>query len=109
MTATLPPYTALEPARAEVDALAGATLLEFGTAWCGYCQATAPVLADVMATHSEVRHMRIEDGKGRALGRSYRVKLWPTLIFLKEGIEVARLVRPTDPQIIHEALVSLSS
>ena len=29
------------------------------------------------------------------VGRSYRVKLWPTLIFLRDGQEVARIVRPT--------------
>ena len=35
---------------------------------------------------------------GRRLGRSYKVKLWPTLIFLKDGVEAARLVRPGDPR-----------
>ena len=106
---TLPPYTAMEPTRGEVDALPGTTLLEFGTGWCAYCQATQPVLASVMETHQGTRHLRVEDGKGRALGRSYRVKLWPTLIFLREGVEVARLVRPTDPQLIREALSLLES
>jgi len=105
---TLPPYTAIEPTRSEVDALPGATLLEFGTGWCAYCQATQPVLADVMQTHASTRHLRVEDGKGRALGRSYRVTLWPTLIFLKDGVELARLIRPTNPQDIHEALSLLS-
>ncbi|HMC47459.1 MAG TPA: thioredoxin, partial [Caballeronia sp.] len=25
------------PSRAEIDALAGPTVIEFGTSWCGYC------------------------------------------------------------------------
>jgi thioredoxin 1 len=41
-----------------------------------------------------VRHVRIEDGSGRQLGRSYGVRLWPTLVFLRDGVERARLVRP---------------
>ena len=32
------PYAETEPARAEVDALPGAVLLEFGTNWCGHCR-----------------------------------------------------------------------
>lgn len=39
---------------------------------------------------------RSEDGSGRPLGRSFRVKLWPTLVFLKDGKEIERVVRPTD-------------
>ena len=83
------------PARAEVDALPGLTLLEFGTDWCGHCRAAQPALAGVLPQHPQWRHFKVEDGSGRPLGRSYRVKLWPTLIFLRDGLEVARLVRPT--------------
>ena len=82
--------------RAEIDALTGPALLEFGTGWCGHCRATQAPLAAAFAQHPGVPHIRVEDGPGRALGRSFRVKLWPTLIFLKDGQEVARLVRPLD-------------
>lgn len=33
-------------------------------------------------------------GKGRPLGRSFAVKLWPTVILLRDGQEIARAVRP---------------
>lgn len=45
--------------------------------------------------HADVRHLKIEDGPGRPLGRSFGIKLWPTLVFLRDGTEVARVVRPT--------------
>ncbi|HEY8049330.1 MAG TPA: thioredoxin family protein, partial [Ramlibacter sp.] len=49
----------------------------------------------------EVRHLKIEDGPGRKLGRSFGVKLWPTLVFLKDGRELARVTRPrSDAEIV---------
>jgi len=86
------------PSRADVDALRGLTLLEFGTDWCGHCRAVQPAVAQALAQHPQWQHLKVEDGPGRALGRSYRVKLWPTLIALRDGQEVARVVRPTAAQ-----------
>jgi len=97
------------PTRAEVDALPCLTLLEFGTYWCGHCRAAQPALDEVLATQSQWRHLKVEDGPGRALGRSFRVKLWPTLILLKDGQEVARLVRPTRADELIQALAQVGA
>lgn len=93
--------------REQVDALRGPTVLEFGVSWCGYCRRAQPAIALAMAQHPDVRHLKIEDGKGRRLGRSFRVKLWPTLIFMKDGHEVARVVRPTEPAPVVDALAKM--
>ena len=96
MTATQPYLSQIEaPTRAEVDALPGLTLLEFGTGWCGHCRAAQPALAEALAPHALLRHIKVEDGPGHALGHSFRVKLWPTLVLLRDGQEIARVVRPT--------------
>ena len=87
-------YAQTEPSRAEIDALPGPTLLEFGTPWCGWCRAAQPSIEAALEQHRQVRHLKIEDGRGRRLGRLFGVKLWPTLIFLKDGAEIGRLVRP---------------
>lgn len=97
-------YAASHLSRADVDALQGAAVLDFGTSWCGVCRASAPVIADAFAAHPGVRHLKIEDGPGRPLGRSFGIKLWPTLIFLRDGTEVERLVRPRDAESIRRAL-----
>lgn len=102
-------YAASEPPREEIDALAGPVLVEFGAPWCGFCKAAQPHLNNAMAANSQVRHIKIEDGKGRRLGRSFGVKLWPTLVFLKDGREVARLVRPVDAGAIRQALAQIDS
>jgi thioredoxin 1 len=97
-------YVSPGPSREEVDASAGPVLLEFGAGWCGHCQAAAPAVAAALAEFPATEHIKIEDGPGRPLGRSFRVKLWPTLVFLKHGVEIARLVRPEAAEPIREAL-----
>ena len=83
------------PSRDEIDRTSGLVLLEFGTDWCPLCRATAPHVAALLRHHSAVRHVKVEDGPGRRLGRSFRVKLWPNLVFLKDGVVVRQLARPT--------------
>ena len=97
-------YAEVEPKRAEVDRLAGATMVEFGSPWCGHCRRAQPLIAEALAAHPRVRHIKIADASGKRLGRSFRVKLWPTLLFLKDGKEIERLVRPTEVKPIVNAL-----
>lgn len=85
------------PSRADVDAMPGLTLLEFGTDWCGHCRAAQPAVAATLTAQPQWRHLKVEDGRGRPLGRSFGVKLWPTLVLLRDGQELARVVRPTQP------------
>ena len=103
------PSTPADPTRAEIDALPGPTLLEFGAAWCGYCRAAQPLITEALARHPQVRHIKIEDGPGRRLGRSFGIKLWPTLVFLRDGRELERLVRPAAGERIAEALARIDA
>jgi thioredoxin 1 len=98
------PYPQAEPKRAEIDKLEGPAVVEFGSPWCGYCRRAQPLIAEAFAGHPQVRHLKIADASGKRLGRSFGVKLWPTLVFLSDGKEVARLVRPGDSAAIREAL-----
>ena len=101
-------YSSDAPARAEVDAMAGSTVLEFGTDWCGICQSAQHIIDSALAAHAPLRHLKIEDGRGRPLGRSFGVKLWPTLVMLQDGREVARVVRPGSAREIADALAQLN-
>ena len=97
-------YVTKEPTRTEIDALNEPTVLEFSAAWCGYCQEARPLIAAAFAGYPQISHLKVEDGRGRPLGRSFGVKLWPTLVFLKNGKEVARLVRPRGAVEIGDAM-----
>jgi len=101
------PYSPDAPSRAEVETWSGVVLLDFGTSWCGHCDAARPRVDEALAGHPQVRHLRIEDGPGRPLGRSFGVKLWPTLVLLRDGREIARLVRPHGVRQVSDALAAV--
>ncbi|PIM54795.1 thiol reductase thioredoxin [Roseateles chitinivorans] len=105
-----PHYALTEPIRDAVDTLSKEhpLLLEFGASWCPICEAAQPLLVEAFGGgHERVQHIKVEDGKGQPLGRSFKVKLWPTLIFMRDGQEVERLVRPTNAADIRAALARI--
>jgi thioredoxin 1 len=87
------------PTRDEIDRLSGPVLLEFGAAWCGYCRTLAPHVAALLKEYPEVRHIKIEDGPGQPLGRSFHVTLWPTFVFLRAGQVLGQVARPSVAEI----------
>ena len=103
------PYTPESVTRADVDKREGATVMQFGTNWCGYCQRAEPLIDAGFEQHAGIPRIKVEDGSGLPLGRSFKVKLWPTLVFLRDGREVARVVRPTGAEEIVRALGEITA
>lgn len=100
-------YNVDAPSSEQLAQESGWILLNFGTDWCGHCQAAQQVVSDFLSAHPTLNHIPVEDGKGRRLGREFQVKLWPSLVLLHQGKEVARVIRPTqstDLDIFHTAL-----
>lgn len=97
-------YMDEQPTRDEVDAMSGLVALEFGQNWCGYCRASAPVLAEALDPRSDVKRIKVADGKGLPLGRSFGIKLWPTMVLLRDGQEVGRVTRPKTRIEVEEVL-----
>src|SRR5689334_19684785 len=97
-------YSAVEPTRNEIDALRGVAVLEFGAPWCPICQAAQRNIESVIREQPHIKHIKVEDGSGRPLGRSFGIKLWPTLVVLKNGIEVGCVVRPANAAALWEVV-----
>lgn len=97
-------YAASDLQRQSAEGLPGLVVLQFGTNWCGYCQNAQSLIDPVMALRPDVTRHLIEDGPGRPLGRSYRIKQWPTLVLLRDGQEVGRVVRPQDAEQLRQLL-----
>jgi len=92
----------------------GNVVIEFGVDWCPHCQHAAGPVAAVLGaavadTAGALQYLRLEDERTRPLGRSFQVKLWPTLLFLQDGREVARVVRPTSAAEVAAGLAQLGS
>jgi thioredoxin 1 len=101
------PYLTEQPLRVDIDAMPGAMVLDFGTNWCSVCNAAQPLVDAALLGHG-ARHVKVEDGAGRVLGRSFDVKLWPTLVFLLNGKEVGKLVRPQSREAVRQELSRLA-
>ena len=95
------------PTREQVDQMTGSVLVEFGTEWCGFCRALRPQVEALLAAHPEMRHVKVEDGPGQPLGRSFQVKQWPTLVFLRDGRIVLQVARPSH-NVLDEAFAALA-
>ena len=106
---TSPTYSPTAPKRAEIEALPGPTVIEFGNDWCGWCRRAQPLIAEAFAGYPNLRHLRIADARGNPLGRAFGVKLWPTLVFLRDGKQVSKLVRPGSAAEIAAALAKIAS
>ncbi|MCC4621736.1 thioredoxin family protein [Xanthomonas cassavae CFBP 4642] len=102
-------YATQAPERSAVDAQPGLQVLEFGTHWCGHCIAAQPLLQKLLGGDNAVDYRKVEDGKGRPLGRSFHVKLWPTVILLRDGEEIARAVRPQTREDLQDLLSALDT
>ena len=98
-----------EPSREEIDHYQGPLLLQFGANWCHHCQGAQPLVRAALEQYPQVHHIMAEDGKGHPLGRSFAVKLWPTLVLIKDGKEVSRLVRPESTEAIVTAINEMCS
>jgi len=90
-----PEYSEEAPSMEQLQALEGDIVLEFGAPWCGHCQGAAPAIKQMFDTKTQLPHIKVYDGKGKSLGRAFKIKLWPTLLLLRKGEELARVVRPT--------------
>jgi thioredoxin 1 len=68
-------------------------LIDFWASWCAPCRLMAPVLNDVASELSDKTHVgKVNIEQYQSLAQKYKVRTIPTLILLKNGIEINRFV-----------------
>jgi len=68
-------------------------LIDFWAAWCAPCRIMAPVLNDVASELSGNSHVgKVNIEQYQSIAQKFKVRSIPTLILLKNGIEVNRFV-----------------
>ena len=69
----------------------GLVMVDFWAEWCGPCRAVAPVLEQV-AEESGVSLMKVNIDENPGLAARYGIRSIPTIIFVKDGAVVDRVV-----------------
>lgn len=78
------------------------TLLQFSTAFCSPCKATAQIISHLVSDMDDVVYIQVASEENLKLVEKFDIKTTPTVIFFnRDGIEVGRAVGiPTKEQVL---------
>ena len=67
-------------------------LLDFWASWCGPCRMVSPVVDEIANEHPEIKVGKINVDEQPELASAFQVMSIPTLVVMKEGKAVNRMV-----------------
>jgi len=77
----------------EVIKAEGPVVVDFSAEWCGPCVRMAPILEEFAADLAgRAKVCRLDVDESRKTAAEYKVLSIPTLVFFKDGKEVARVI-----------------
>jgi thioredoxin 1 len=66
------------------------TVKKFSAVWCGPCRALTPVMNEIKGNYSNVKFEEYDIDEYSEITEEYGVRSVPTVIIVKDGIEVNR-------------------
>ena len=67
-------------------------LVDFFTKWCSPCKRMIPILEQLANDNPQVKVVKIDVEENISTGVKFDISSVPTLIFLKDGSEIKRIV-----------------
>lgn len=68
------------------------TVIDFWAAWCGPCKMLGPIIDELSISNTDITIGKVNVDENSVLSSSYGIKSIPTIIFLKNGVVVDKVV-----------------
>ncbi|MEN8245526.1 MAG: thioredoxin [Thermodesulfobacteriota bacterium] len=86
----------------------GVTLVDFNAPWCAPCRAQEPILDEVQKTfEGKATFIKINIDHNQEIAVKLGIQSIPTLVFFKEGKELARLIGIQDNEALDRVLTNI--
>ncbi len=83
----------------------GLVMVDFWAEWCGPCRAIAPILEELAeASEGRVTLMKVNVDENPGLAARYGIRSIPTILFVKEGTVVDRVVGAASKAVLRDIL-----
>jgi thioredoxin 1 len=83
----------------------GVVMVDFWAEWCGPCRMIAPVLEELAeASEGRVTLMKVNVDESSALAARYEIRSIPTILILKDGTVVDRVVGAVPKAVLERVL-----
>ena len=80
-------------------------LLDFWATWCGPCRMVAPIVEEIASERDDIVVGKVDVDQEMELAVKFGIVSIPTLIYLKDGMEVGKIVGYRSKSDIEDMLV----